>query len=148
MNQQECFNRLGFEREGDPDAEMSIGSMECAIVQSIDSRLVDSDEGMEEFKPCLFDSGYFLLEKGSELMFVDAQGIDNNSSQLYVSGYASELFTALRNDHLLHKILDESIVTELERLSAQAAVDREAKAKERRRTQFEEMKLEFEGEAQ
>ena len=146
MNQQECFNRLGFEREGDPDAEMSIGSMECAIVQSIDSRLVDSDEGMEEFKPCLFDSGYFLLEKGSELMFISIGGGD--SSQLYVSGYASELFTALRNDHLLHKILDESIVTELERLSAQAAVDREAKAKERRRTQFEEMKLEFEGEAQ
>lgn len=144
MNQQECFKRLGFEREGDPDAEMSIGSMECAIVQSIDSRLVDSDEGMEEFKPRLFDSGYFLLEKGSELMFIDAQGIDNNSSYLYVSGNASELFAALRNDHLLHKILDQSIVTELERLSAQAAVDREAKAKERRRTQFEEMKLEFE----
>ena len=146
MNQQECFKRLGFEREGDPDAEMSIGSMESAIVQSIDSRLVDSDEGMEEFKPCLFDSEYFLLEKDSELMFIDAQGIDNNSSYLYVSGNASELFAALRKDHLLHKILDQSIVTELERLSAQAAVDREAKAKERRRTQFEEMKLEFEGE--
>ena len=133
MDQQKCFKLLGFDREGSPDIEVSLGSLECAIVQSIDPRLTDTDsaEEIEEFTPCLFNRNYLLLKRGNELLLIDIY-MCGESPYFYVSGQASTLFAALSDDRQLHKIIDESIVTELERLRVQAKADRllEAEKKE------------------
>lgn len=130
MDQQKCFRLLEFDREGSPDIEVTIGSMECAITQSIASRLVDSAEEIEEFRPCIFDSRYLLLKRGEQLLFVDIY-MFGESPYFYVSGQASVLLSVLSDDRLLHKIIDQSIVTELERLQAQEKADRLLDAEKR-----------------
>ena len=130
MHQQKCYELLGLERNGDPDTEMTIGSLEMAIVESIYSRLVDSTEDIEEFKPYLFDSEYILLKRDNKLLFISIYAC-GDSSYFGVSVRASELFSALSDDRQLHKIIDESIVTELERLRVQAKADRLLEAEKR-----------------
>ena len=130
MHQQKCYELLGLERNGNPDTEMTIGSLEMAIVESIYSRLVDSAEEIEEFKPYLFDSEYILLKRDNKLLFISIY-VCGDSSYFRVSVHASELFSALSDDRLIHKIIDESIVTELERLRVQAKAGRLLEAEER-----------------
>ena len=130
MDQQKCYELLGLERNGDPDTKMTIGSLEMAIVESIYSRLVDSTEDIEEFKPYLFDSEYILLKRDNKLLFISIYTC-GDSSYFGVSVHASELFSALSYDCQLHKIIDESIVAELERLRVQAKADRLIEAEKR-----------------
>ena len=131
MDQQKCYELLGLERNGDPDTEMTIGSLEMAIVESIAPRLTDSAEEIEEFTPCLFYSNYLLLKRGNELLLIDIY-MCGDSAYFVVSVHASELLSTLSDDRQLHKIIDESIVAELERLRVQAKADRllEAEKKE------------------
>lgn len=130
MHQQKCYELLGLERNGDPDTEMTIGSLEMAIVESIYSRLVDSTEEIEDFTPYLFDSEYILLKRDNKLLFISIYTC-GDSSYFGVSVHASELLSALSDDRQLHKIIDESIVAELERLRVRAKADRLLEAEKR-----------------
>ena len=127
MHQQKCYELLGLERNGDPDTEMTIGSLSTAIVQSIDFRLTHTTERIEEFKVCLLSSGYsLLLKREDELLFLTVE-----DGYLEVSGNGKHLFGFLSAEGRLRDVADDAVVTELERLRAQVVANQLLDAKKR-----------------
>lgn len=119
MNEQKCYELLGFGPAGNPDTVMTIGSLNAAIVKSIDFRLTNTTEGIEEFKLCALGPGFMALKRGDKLLFLTV-----DDGYLEVSDIGEELFSFLSTEGKLREVVNEAVVTELERLRAQAKADR------------------------
>ena len=115
MKEQKCYELLGL-NFGNPDTEMTAESLSIAIVRSIESRLSDTTAGMEQFTVVEFlDNLCFrLLQNEDDVLFLATDEDENDDFDTCED--ATLLFYLLSAEKLLHEIICEPIVTELNRL--------------------------------